>query len=124
MTLKSYYNNQEFRVQSTVSCFIQPGGAQTLQVWTLRCGKLLFHLTFSSCKINSSSSQSQVILRTRTPFLLSHQPLLVVSPCSAVIKLFLNGRDRKKKTSSTFLPLRNLLTGRSCGFLLVLLSLN
>lgn len=29
--------------------------------------------------------------------LVSHQPLLVVSPCSAVIKLFLNGRERKKK---------------------------
>lgn len=96
--IKSYYNNQEFRAQSTMSCFLQPGGVQTLQIWTLRFyGIKIFHLTFSSCEINSSSSQRQVILMTRIPFLLSHQPLLLVSPCSALIKLFLNGRERRKK---------------------------
>lgn len=116
IALKLSYTNQEFRVQNTASCVVWPGAAQTSNL-----EGCYFHLTFSS------SVQREAILRTWTPFL-PNAPLLAVSPCSAAIKQFLNGRERKKTKPNqhypVFLPLRNLLTGRSCGFLPVQLSLN
>lgn len=88
IVLKLSYTNQEFRVQSAASCTVRPGAAQTSNM-----EGCYFHLTFNS------SVQREAILRTWTPSL-PDTCLLAVSPCSAVIRQFLNGRERRKKNQT------------------------
>lgn len=126
MTLKPYYSNQEFRVQSPVSCLIQPGGAQTL-----RCGTFLLHI-FTPSDLQQLRDQQQQFTDASHPQ--DKNCLLFLTPASVtsftlfcsykVVSQWQRKKKKQQKTPSTFLPLRNLLTGRSCGFLPVQLSLN
>lgn len=76
-SIKSYYNNQEFRVHSSASCFMQPGVAQTLQIRTPRHGRILLSSNFQQLR-----DQQQQLTEASHPQDMNRLPPWSSSPTS------------------------------------------